>query len=109
MKQYPLLSETAAGVMTCALNLPTIDTRGNELKYIIFTDNLFTSYRLFSELRKLGIRAIGTVRQGRFGTHFKDLVKDENNGKFMRWGEVRTHVETADYKGIPGEEVLFFV
>jgi hypothetical protein len=84
MKQYPLLSETIAGVMTCALNLPIIDIRGNELKYIIFIDNLFTSYRLFLELRKLGIRAIRTVRQGRFSTHFKDLVKDENNRKFMR-------------------------
>jgi hypothetical protein len=109
MQQYPLLSATAAGVLTCALNLPTIDTRGEELKYTIFTDNLFTSYRLFSTLRKLGIRACGTVRKGNFGSYFNEEIQDSNNGKILSWGEVRTHVETTDFKGIPGEEVLFFI
>jgi hypothetical protein len=109
MKQYPLLSATAAGVLTCALNLPAIDSRGNELKYTIFTDNLFTGYRLFSTLRKLGIGACGTVRKCNFGTHFSEEIQDSNNGKILSWGEVRTHVESTDSKGVPGEDVLFFI
>jgi hypothetical protein len=109
MQQHPLLLATAAGVITCALNLPTTNIHGNELKYTIFIDNLFTGYRLFSALCKLGIRACGTVRKGRFGSHFNEEILDSNNRKLLQWGEVRTHVETIDYKDIPGEEVLFFI
>jgi hypothetical protein len=109
MKQYPLLLATATGVMTCALNLPTTDIHGNELKYTIFTNNLFTSYRLFLELRKLGIGACGTIHKGHFGQFFANETLDSNNGKILSWGEVRTHVEIADHHEISGEDVLFFI
>lgn len=94
--QYPLLSSTAAGVLTCALNLPKTNIRGEELKYTIYTNNPFTGYPLYSILREHGIGACGTARSDRFGTFFENEINPKKNGKILAWGEVRTHVETAN-------------
>ncbi|PMD16788.1 hypothetical protein NA56DRAFT_302562 [Hyaloscypha hepaticicola] len=66
-------------------------------------DNLFTTYTLCSELRKLGIGAVGTVRSGRLGEHFKAETEKANNGKILQWGELRTVVERQE----GGLDVLF--
>ncbi|KAG4435094.1 hypothetical protein IFR05_009429 [Cadophora sp. M221] len=55
-ESHPHLSPTACGVLMLALNLPYED-----YKYVIFMDNLFTSYDLLSTLRSYGIGAVGTV------------------------------------------------
>ncbi|KAN0093926.1 hypothetical protein V8E51_017110 [Hyaloscypha variabilis] len=55
LHNHPTLTPIGAGVLTLALNLPCTTARGEELKYTIFTDNLFTSYELFSVLRSYGI------------------------------------------------------
>ncbi|KAL5316185.1 hypothetical protein ACEPPN_017063 [Leptodophora sp. 'Broadleaf-Isolate-01'] len=52
---HPQLTNTGAGVLTLALNLPY-----NDYNYAIFMDNLFTSYELLSTLRSYGIGAVGT-------------------------------------------------
>ena len=56
---------------------------GDELQYTIFTDNLFTSYELFSILRSYGIAACRTARANRFGEHFQEETLDKNNGKIL--------------------------
>ena len=43
---------------------------------ILYFDNFFTSYNLLSKLRDMGIRAAGTVRDGRTGTA---PLKDKKN------------------------------
>jgi hypothetical protein len=49
-KYLESLTPTIISVLAIALNLPCKDGYKEELKYIIFTNNLFTSYKLFSIL-----------------------------------------------------------
>jgi hypothetical protein len=106
LKKYPeSLTPTTASVLAIALNLPRKDGHGEELKYTIFTDNLFTSYKLFSILQQHGFAACGTSRINRFGDHFQEEIIEKNNGKLLQWGEIRMEVKQKD----KGEPVLLFI
>jgi hypothetical protein len=72
------LTPTTTGVLTLALNLPY-----EYLPFMIFIDNLFISYELFSILRKYGIGACGTTRANRLGEYFKDEIIKKNNSKIL--------------------------
>jgi hypothetical protein len=51
LELYPILIPTITGVLACALNLSKrTRTNNGNLKYMIFIDNLFSSYKLFSIL-----------------------------------------------------------
>ena len=69
-------------------------------KHQLFFDNFFTSYSLLHQLKELGIRATGTVREGRLGTGRlpdKRAFTKAERGKyeytcdgevcFVRWGD----------------------
>jgi hypothetical protein len=84
LELYLTLTPTTVGVLTCALNLPKrTRTDDGDLKYTIYMDNLFTSYKLFSILRQNGIAACGTARANPLGDHFKEEILKENNGKML--------------------------
>lgn len=97
---HPHLSPTACGVLTLALDLPY-----EKHKYVIFMDNLFTSYDLLSALRSYGIGAVGTVRSDRMQGMFEEEILATNNGRLMDWGEIRTQI--LWFEG--GEPVLLII
>ena len=51
---------------------------------MIFMNNLFTSYELFSVLWSYGISACGTMQANRLGSHFADEILNSNNGRLMQ-------------------------
>ncbi|CAH1958842.1 unnamed protein product [Acanthoscelides obtectus] len=62
-----------------------VETLPRNINYKVFTDNWFTSYKLFCELKKLGIFASGTVRIARLpGCQMKSdaELKKEGRGSF---------------------------
>jgi hypothetical protein len=71
LKKYPeSLTPIIASVLAIALNLSRKDPYGEELKYTIFTDNLFISYKFFLIFRQHGFAACGISRMNYFGDYF---------------------------------------